>query len=126
MKVIQHSDEGDFVFVAVQDKGKLVAHKVTVKVGLSYDGHEEILSGLDSGDRPGHQGGPGRTRPPLGDRAGAPRGRACGAATEWDDAEGAVVIATVLHGEEAACAFSRDAGARRGLFGYNPAHPVER
>jgi len=46
VKSIQKSENGDFVFV--NNNG--TAKKVTVKVGATYGGQSEILSGLKSGD----------------------------------------------------------------------------
>ena len=47
MKAIQRSEAGDYVFV---DKDGLASKKV-VKVGASYGGQSEILSGLNVGDQ---------------------------------------------------------------------------
>jgi membrane fusion protein, multidrug efflux system len=47
INVIQHSEEGDYVFVAENDK----AVKRPVKVGASYQSQAEILSGLKAGEK---------------------------------------------------------------------------
>jgi membrane fusion protein, multidrug efflux system len=49
---IQNSHEdGQFVFVAVEENGKKVARKHTIKPGISYNGLTEIVSGLNEGDK---------------------------------------------------------------------------
>ena len=51
VNLVQNSDDGDFVFVAGKnEKGKTIAHKITVQTGLSYDGHVEVKDGLKAGD----------------------------------------------------------------------------
>ena len=47
VKAIQKSDDGDYVFVA--DNGE--AKRKNIKVGATYGGQTEILSGLKSGDK---------------------------------------------------------------------------
>jgi membrane fusion protein (multidrug efflux system) len=47
VKAVQRSENGDFVFV--NNNG--VAKKVNVKLGATYNGKSEILSGLTSGDK---------------------------------------------------------------------------
>jgi membrane fusion protein (multidrug efflux system) len=47
VKAVQKSENGDFVFV--NNNG--VAKKVNVKIGATYNGKTEILSGLTSGDK---------------------------------------------------------------------------
>jgi RND family efflux transporter MFP subunit len=47
INVIQHSEEGDYVFVAEKDK----AVKRPVKVGNSYHTEAEVLSGLQAGEK---------------------------------------------------------------------------
>ncbi|MFZ4521662.1 MAG: efflux RND transporter periplasmic adaptor subunit [Bacteroidales bacterium] len=49
---IQNSrDEGQFVFVAVEENGKKIARKRTITPSISYDGLTEVLSGLNEGDK---------------------------------------------------------------------------
>ncbi|SOE22175.1 RND family efflux transporter, MFP subunit [Spirosomataceae bacterium TFI 002] len=48
--LIQRTDIGDIVYVAIQENGKNVARSREVSTGLSYDGNIEIVSGLSSGD----------------------------------------------------------------------------
>lgn len=48
--LIQRTDAGDIVYVAVQEDGKSVARAKAVTTGLSYDGNIEILTGLTAGD----------------------------------------------------------------------------
>ncbi|MBI3501472.1 MAG: efflux RND transporter periplasmic adaptor subunit [Bacteroidetes bacterium] len=47
VSVVQHAEEGDFVFVADANKAK----KVRVKVGKTYNGNSEIVEGLKEGDK---------------------------------------------------------------------------
>ncbi|MBN8701947.1 MAG: efflux RND transporter periplasmic adaptor subunit [Bacteroidetes bacterium] len=47
VKVIQHANEGDFVFIEEGNKAK----KVLVKTGKMYNGKAEILSGLKASDK---------------------------------------------------------------------------
>lgn len=51
INAIQQIDGQDIVFVAIKQADKLVAKKVTVKVGKQYNGLSEILSGLNEGDQ---------------------------------------------------------------------------
>ena len=49
---IQNSrDEGQFVFVAVEENGKKVARKRTITPYVSYNGLTEIVNGLNEGDK---------------------------------------------------------------------------
>lgn len=50
INAIQQIDGEDIVFVAVKQADKLVAKKLSVKVGKQYNGLSEILSGLKEGD----------------------------------------------------------------------------
>jgi RND family efflux transporter MFP subunit len=50
INAIQQIDGEDIVFTAVKQSGKLIAKKVTVKVGKQYNGLSEILSGLAEGE----------------------------------------------------------------------------
>lgn len=43
-------DEGQYVFVAVEEEGKQIARKRDVKTGITYNGLTEILTGLKEGD----------------------------------------------------------------------------
>ncbi len=47
---IQQIDGEEVVFVAVKQGDKLIAKKISVKVGKQYNGVSEILSGLNEGD----------------------------------------------------------------------------
>jgi RND family efflux transporter MFP subunit len=49
--IIQPTEEGKIVFVAVEENGKKVARQKTVTTGLSYNGAVEIVSGLLKGDQ---------------------------------------------------------------------------
>lgn len=49
-KLIQRDNQGQFVFVTQSKNNTLVAHKVYVKLGQSYQGFTEILSGLEGID----------------------------------------------------------------------------
>jgi RND family efflux transporter MFP subunit len=44
-------NEGQFVFVAIDENGKKVARKKHIKTGVTYNGLTEILSGLAEGDK---------------------------------------------------------------------------
>jgi RND family efflux transporter MFP subunit len=48
--LIQRTDAGDIIYVAVQENGKSFARSRVVTTGLSYDGNIEILTGLVVGD----------------------------------------------------------------------------
>ena len=48
--VVQKTEGGDLVYVAVVENGKKVAKSRTVKTGISYNGNIEILEGLTSGE----------------------------------------------------------------------------
>jgi len=47
VSAIQRAEEGDFVFIAQNGKAK----KIRVKVGKTYNGSAEIISGLNEGDK---------------------------------------------------------------------------
>lgn len=48
--LIQRTEEGDLVYVAVQEGGKKIVRSREVTTGLMYDGNIEILTGLNIGD----------------------------------------------------------------------------
>ncbi|MFN8358142.1 MAG: efflux RND transporter periplasmic adaptor subunit [Spirosomataceae bacterium] len=48
--IVQSTDEGDLVYVAVTEGSKKVAKARKVKLGMSYNGNIEIVSGLQAGD----------------------------------------------------------------------------
>jgi RND family efflux transporter MFP subunit len=49
---IQNSrDEGQFVFVAVEENGKKIARKKTITPSVSYNGLTEVVDGLNEGDK---------------------------------------------------------------------------
>ena len=48
--VVQKTEAGDLVYVAVVENGKKVAKARTVKTGISYNGNIEILEGLTAGE----------------------------------------------------------------------------
>ena len=48
--VVQKTEGGDLVYVAVVENGKKVAKARTVKTGISYNGNVEILEGLTAGE----------------------------------------------------------------------------
>ena len=49
---IQNSrDEGQFVFVAIEENGKKIARKRTITPFVSYNGLTEVVSGLNEGDK---------------------------------------------------------------------------
>lgn len=47
---IQHTEQGDIVYVAVAEGSKKVARSRVVKTGITYNGDIEITSGLQAGD----------------------------------------------------------------------------
>jgi membrane fusion protein (multidrug efflux system) len=51
INVVQNSEEGKYLFLAVNENGKTVAKKQMVSVGLSYDGKTEITNGLSASDQ---------------------------------------------------------------------------
>lgn len=48
--MVQSTDEGDLVYVAVSEGNKKVAKARKVKMGVNYNGNVEIISGLQAGD----------------------------------------------------------------------------
>jgi membrane fusion protein, multidrug efflux system len=48
--IIQKTELGDLVYVAVTENGKKIAKAKKVKTGISYNGNVEILEGLTSGE----------------------------------------------------------------------------
>jgi len=48
--IVQKTEGGDLVYVAVVENGKKIAKSRTVKTGISYNGNIEILEGLTSGE----------------------------------------------------------------------------
>ncbi|MCU0352889.1 MAG: efflux RND transporter periplasmic adaptor subunit [Cytophagales bacterium] len=49
--LVQKTEQGNVVFVAVNENGKTVAKARKVTVGLSYNGRVEVTEGLAAGDR---------------------------------------------------------------------------
>jgi membrane fusion protein, multidrug efflux system len=48
--IIQKTELGDIVYVAITENGKKIARSKVVKTGISYNGSIEILEGLSAGD----------------------------------------------------------------------------
>ncbi|WP_151086497.1 efflux RND transporter periplasmic adaptor subunit [Hymenobacter baengnokdamensis] len=48
--LVQHDEENAYVLVVAREKGKAVAQKRVIKTGQTYNGKQEILSGLHTGD----------------------------------------------------------------------------
>jgi RND family efflux transporter MFP subunit len=48
--IIQKTEKGDLVYVAVEENGKKVARARQVTIGLTYNGQAEITSGLKAGE----------------------------------------------------------------------------
>jgi multidrug efflux pump subunit AcrA (membrane-fusion protein) len=48
--IIQKTEKGNLVYVAVEENGKKVAKARFVTMGLSYNGQAEIATGLQAGD----------------------------------------------------------------------------
>ncbi len=58
VNTVQKNGSGEFLFVATNENGKLVARRRTVKTGLAYANRVEVLQGLDAGEKVivfGHQ-----------------------------------------------------------------------
>ncbi len=51
INIVQNDDKGKFVYVAVTEKGKLVARKRAVTIGEFYANAIEIVSGLSAGEQ---------------------------------------------------------------------------
>lgn len=49
--LVQATEKGNFVFVAVEKEGKNVAEQRAVVLGLTYNGRAEVVSGLNPGDK---------------------------------------------------------------------------
>jgi RND family efflux transporter MFP subunit len=49
--LVQTNENGDVVYVVTEKEGKPVAQSRAVKIGLSYNGRVQIVSGLQAGDR---------------------------------------------------------------------------
>jgi membrane fusion protein (multidrug efflux system) len=49
--VVQKSTDGEFVYVASEEKGKMLAKRKMVSSGMTYNGLAEIKSGLSPGDK---------------------------------------------------------------------------
>jgi membrane fusion protein, multidrug efflux system len=48
--IVQKTELGDLVYVAITENGKKIARAKKVKTGISYNGNVEILEGLTSGE----------------------------------------------------------------------------
>ena len=48
--IIQKTEKGNLVYVAVEENGKKVARARQIKIGLTYNGQAEIAEGLKAGD----------------------------------------------------------------------------
>ena len=48
---VQKSTDGEFVYIAADEKGKTIAKRKTVASGMTYNGLAEIRSGLSPGDK---------------------------------------------------------------------------
>lgn len=51
VNIAQDSEDGKYVYVAVNEGGKLIAKKQFIKFGLTYNGFVQILSGLNENDK---------------------------------------------------------------------------
>lgn len=49
--LIRETEAGKYIYVAVEEKGKLVARRLPVKVGSTYNGLAEITEGITAGDK---------------------------------------------------------------------------
>ena len=55
-RVIQRDEDGQFIFVAEERSGKMIARKVHVETGISWNSQTEILDGLVGSERIVDQG----------------------------------------------------------------------
>jgi RND family efflux transporter MFP subunit len=51
INLIQNDDKGKFIYVAVNENGKLVARKRTITIGEFYGNNTEIVTGLNTGEQ---------------------------------------------------------------------------
>ncbi len=51
INAIQKSTDGEFVYAATEQGGKLIAKRKTVESGINYNGMSEIKKGLEPGDK---------------------------------------------------------------------------
>jgi membrane fusion protein, multidrug efflux system len=51
INVVQNSNDGSFVMVAVEENGQKVAKRRKIQVGQIYNRSAEILGGLQNGDK---------------------------------------------------------------------------
>lgn len=51
VNLVQNDDKGKFIYVAVTEKGKLIARKKMITIGSFYGDEIEVLSGLSVGDK---------------------------------------------------------------------------
>ena len=49
--IVQHDEENSYVYVVVQEAGKVVAKKRIIKTGNTYNGKVEVTSGLTAADQ---------------------------------------------------------------------------
>ncbi len=49
--IVQKSMNESFVYIAVDEKGKKVAKKQNITLGMNYNGLQEVLTGLKAGDK---------------------------------------------------------------------------
>jgi hypothetical protein len=51
VNLVQNDEKGKFIYVAVTEKGKLIARKKMIMIGSFYGDEIEVLSGLSVGDK---------------------------------------------------------------------------
>ncbi len=51
VNVIQKDATGEYVYIATDKGGKMIAKKCSIKTGQNYNGNAEVLSGLKTGDK---------------------------------------------------------------------------
>ena len=49
-KYVQHSNRGEYVYTVNQQNGELVANKVPIETGRTYNGETEVVTGLKGGE----------------------------------------------------------------------------
>jgi multidrug efflux pump subunit AcrA (membrane-fusion protein) len=51
INIVQNENNQQFVFVSVEENGKLTARKKPVTIGSIYNGNAEITGGLQAGEK---------------------------------------------------------------------------
>jgi membrane fusion protein (multidrug efflux system) len=51
INLVQNDDKGKFIYIAVKEKGILIARKKMITIGEFYGNNIEIISGLNAGEQ---------------------------------------------------------------------------